>query len=347
MSTNTQPLNNAVNDGVAGLGPNANKTTLGYTGRANNMNTGTGIANPRMQGQNTGAGYGGTGNNAQTNAGQYGSQGIGETGLQEGPFGAGTGTEVRTNDAIAAPIDWEAINAPRTGGTAHYGLTGRAGGGGGIGQPANEDLSLANDQRFSAGGGNTHTGRHVAEGAAVGGATGHELNKHDEHTVGTSDHYLARDAAIGGVGAAGADHEYKRHEGDQTGGFQQQRFHNSGTRQNDDENTHPNAGRHGAEAGALAGVVEGHHEGHTVRDAALGGAVGGPAGHEVHRYNERNPGGNEDHLGQKQGLMTRVKEIFKPHHSNDPYILDANTSNANAGATGAGGGAVGASAGSY
>lgn len=87
--------------------------------------------------------------------------------------------------------------------------------------------------------------------------------------------------------------------------MQQQQFDNSGFQQND--NTHPNAGRHGAEAGALAGGVGGHQGGHTVRDAAVGGAAGGAAGHEVHKHDENKTGTNEDQSGQKPGLMAKVK----------------------------------------
>lgn len=244
MSYNQQqPLANTANTDTTGLaGPNANKTTLGNT----NAGTTTGYGNA------TAAPGGGQGTGLFSSADNYNTRGTAGTGegvmgnqvpVQQGPFGSGTGAEVRGNDGIAKPINWQAVN--RGGGAtqaAPYGLTGRAGHGGGVGAPVVEDLGAGNDPT---------------------------------NVMGPSSGF--QDAGAGGYAARGA-------------------------------NTHPNAGRHGAEAGVLAGGVHGHGQGHTVRDAAVGGAAGGAAGHEVHKHKDYKA--EEGHTS----LMDKVKNVLKPHH---------------------------------
>ncbi|KAG8877084.1 hypothetical protein FRB98_006917 [Tulasnella sp. 332] len=208
--------------------------------------------------------------------------------VQQGPFGAASGTEVRGNDAIAKPIDWEAINAGRGAAPGpHFGFTGRANVGGGVGQPASEDFSALNDPNLP---------------------PGNNPNLAGNNQIG-------RDAALGGVGAGGLGQEYG-----QAGNY--------GNNSNDFGNTnasHNNAGRHGAEAGALVGGLGGHHDGHTARDAALGAGAGGLAGHE-YREHEQNTAGNSNSNddGQKPGLMQKIKNVLKPNNNNNPAKDPAN-----------------------
>ncbi|KAG9018012.1 hypothetical protein FRB95_006183, partial [Tulasnella sp. JGI-2019a] len=249
MSQSYQPLDNTANTNTAGLGHNSQKITVGDIGGPGNGNT-TGIQNPARAGYGKGHGVGGgTYNN---NAGS----GIGISNLpaQQGPYGAGTGADIRKNDGIAKPIDWEAINAGRGGRAGEqFGLTGRAGIGGGVGHPMNEDLTALNEPGLTPGA-HVLPGQHanLDAGSAGLGTQGQHRHDHDHHHAG-------RDAALGGAGVAGLEHERHKHD-----------------HQHRD-------GQHGQ--GIQGGNYDNNNNSHFGRDAAIGGVGAAGLEHE-HRKHE-------------------------------------------------------------